>query len=171
MQRRQVTGLFCEDIRSEKSGAFSLVGIMPDNANIGVAPTSEKRGMFPKLCVYMRAQFDISDQVKTISMSMQLPDGNVLDMGPISADLISKSFAGAKKKGNPLAIIVLRAEFQAFPIISLGKMLLHAHIDGESYIAAQLNLVSSQDEEENPIAEETRQFTHTIAAQPISPTS
>jgi hypothetical protein len=34
----RVIGVFCEDAREEKSGQFSLIGLLPDNVNFSGSP-------------------------------------------------------------------------------------------------------------------------------------
>lgn len=173
MQRKSVVALFCEDIRAERSGAFSLVGIMPDNANIPIPVPLQpnQRGIMPKLCIYIRINIDATDVVKNISTKMTLPDGNVLDLGIVAPHVIEAAFQGAKDKGSPLAIVVLRAEFPGFPITALGRIIVEVTVDDETFLAGQLNLASDPDHKDVPMVEDVRHYSQKIEVKPTSPTS
>lgn len=170
MQPRSIVGLFCEDIRAERSGAFTVVGIMPDNANIPDAPSADVQGMIPKLCVYVRANFDIADKVKKISMTMRLPDRQEIALGGAGEKLLTSAFDIAKERNSPLVTIVMRAELQAFPVVSLGRLLVEVDVDGDRSIVAQLNLAPSGAEESQPL-EEINQINQRLTVKPTSSTS
>jgi hypothetical protein len=173
MQRKSVVGVFCEDIRAEKSGAFTLIGIMPDNANVSLPdpPQPNQRGVMPKLCLYIRINVDAADTVKNISTKVRLPDGNEIDLGTVAQNIIEMAFADATNKGNPLAIVVLRAEFLGFLITGLGRIIAEVTVEDEVFIAAQLNLTTDPETKESEIVEDVRRYTQMIKVQPISPTS
>ena len=167
---KSVVGMFCEDIRAEKSGAFTLVGIMPDNVRVPVAPTPDQHGMIPKLCVYIRINLDSATPIKTISTKVHLPDGNVLDLGNVAPNIIEKAFEGTLEKGSPLATIVLRAEFPAFPVTTLGRIFAKVTVDDEEFIAAQLKLASGP-ETNDPAVEDVRHYSQMIkVGGPTTPT-
>ena len=51
--------ILCEDIRDERSGTETLVGVLPDNVAI-----RGPRGVMPKLAVYLRIQIDDAVDVR-----------------------------------------------------------------------------------------------------------
>ena len=143
---------------------------MPDNINLSDPPKDNARPVMPKLCVYVRAIFDPKDEAKSVSMTMHMPDGNDIEVGSVGPTIISKAFEDARKKGMPLATIVMRVEFQPFPIVALGSVIAEMNIDGRKSIAAQVNLTHGE-AIEGPF-EEVTQVTKTLPLKPISsPTS
>jgi hypothetical protein len=171
MQPKSVAGLFCEDIRSERSGAFTLIGIMPDNANVPAPPMPDQRGIIPKLCLYIRMNFDAADTVKNISTKVRLPDGNELDMGPVAPNIVEQAFESSRTNGSPLAIIAVRVEFPGFPITELGRIIAEVTIDEEVFIVAQLNLSSDPNHKQAPMVEDVRHYSQRLELKPTSTTS
>jgi hypothetical protein len=167
MQPKCVAGLFCEDIRAERSGAFTLVGIMPDNANVPLPPLeSNQHGIIPKLCLYIRVHLDVADVVKNISTRLRIPNGDVVDLGPVASNIIEKAFETSRARNSPLTIIVVRAEFPAFPVVALGRLIADVTIDQEVFVAAQLNLISEAGHKDVPPIEDVRHYSQKIVLKP-----
>jgi hypothetical protein len=163
MLPRSVTGFFCEDIRAEKSGTFSAMGIMPDNAGVPAAPEPGMRGLMGKLCLYIRVNLDIDDEVKTIHPRLTLADGTVFDMGATGETLIRSARSLSLKRNSPIYVVVLRGEFVSMPA-PLGRMIAEVQIDEERYIAATLNLHVTGDipADEAEDFEESRHFSQRV---------
>ena len=136
-----VMGFFCEDIREEKNDIITLVGLMPDNAE-GVAQGAPAKpgatAILPKVCMYMRINFEPQTPITNASMHLILPNGRQ-KLGEVDTDFIENARRQAIARGNPLVGIVFRATAAALPLSS-GVLRLEADIDGEIYLAAALNV-------------------------------
>jgi hypothetical protein len=143
MNPPSVVGLFCEDIREEKTDLLSLNGIMPDNAFVpGFVDGAV--GTIPKLCFYSRANFDPQKPIKAISSKITLPHGEEVNLGAVGDDVIRRAIAEATRLASPIATIVQRAQFAPFPIMSLGWMKAEVMIDGVSHICAAIRFTTDE---------------------------
>ncbi len=129
--------LFCEDIREEKSGVDSLMGVLPDNINVGNLP-----GMLVKLCVYFRIQLDVDVNPKTMKARIKLPGAAPIEIATFD-DLIETSKQHAEAIGLPFAGMIAKAIFTPLAIDQLGKIEAFIEVDGTEYICGALNLVQS----------------------------
>lgn len=138
MQSPSVTCLFCEDLREEKSGQDTLIGILPDNVAVPAFP-----GAMPKLAIYVRIHLDAAAPIpKSIVAKLVLPDGQELDLPPWDKAVIDKGFDDAKANGTPLVGFILRAVLTTLQISKAGVMVLKVTIDGTDYIAANLRFIT-----------------------------
>lgn len=142
MNQISVMALFCEDIRDEKSGQVSLVGIMSDNANVPHPPKGTPTiGMIPKLAIYLRASFDVNAEIDEIKFVMELPDGEKVAVGSANAATIAEA-KGTKAKGNPMGTIISTVKIQPLPLAKLGRITVRAYIGKQEYLAGFLNVIS-----------------------------
>jgi len=141
-----VMALFCEDIREEKSGAISLMGIMNDNVLIPALPDGVKSAtaFVPKLFAYVRVSFDVTAVVPApILLKLRLPDGNLFDLPMIDEKTISEA-RETRAKGNPIASVISRVQMGG-PLPSLpGRILIEVTIGQQKYIAGCLNIESQE---------------------------
>lgn len=150
MKKLSVMGLFCEDIREEKSGIFTLVGILPDTVNVNrQAISSASTGAFGnvprlllKLCIYLRINFDPNAFTGVPQAYLVVPDSPTIDLGGVDAPLVEKAKTEAIQKGNELAGIILRSEFIGFQPPTNDSIQLRVAIEGEEYLAAAVRFVS-----------------------------
>ena len=77
MHSLSIMGFFCEDIREESGGTFTLIGLMPDNVTVeelkhdgGKEGVSLSNRMVTKLCVFVRANFDPDDPTQEILLHL-----------------------------------------------------------------------------------------------------
>ena len=136
-------GLFCEDIREEKSDIVTLVGILSDNVNLlttgSDAANSSQLAIVPKICVYVRVNFDPDYDIGQPKARLLLPDGSEVSLGEIGTDVVEKSRADAKQRGSPLAGVLIRAVIAQFATPP-GVVRLEVTLGAETYLAAILNL-------------------------------
>jgi hypothetical protein len=144
MQPTSVIGLFCEDIREEKTGTCSLVGIMPDNATVPVSPPEGQIVMVPRLALYARIHFDPDNQLERIQFDVIVPDGTVISLGVIDQSVIDRAREDAKKQKSPLAGIVTRVIMGPLPLKKLGRLIAKLTIGKQEYIAAAVNFTSEK---------------------------
>lgn len=131
--------IFCEDIREEKSGQITLIGILPDNLNLNSLP-----GLGPKLGIYVRLAFDAkSPRPKEIAARLQTPwsEDRNFEIGHADADLIGASAEASNSSNLPVAGIVMQALISPFPIPTAGQIVVYIKVDGEERPCGVLNLI------------------------------
>jgi hypothetical protein len=149
----QVIGFFCEDIREEKSGQLTLVGVLPDNISISKRPPDlpdTARHVIPKLAFYVRIHLSVDENIDPMAIKLVLADGQNIEMGMINAELIATSKRDAAKRGLPIAGIVNHAVIQGFQIPGPGMILGVVEMGGQRHTCAVLNVI--QPTEESPQA-------------------
>jgi len=151
MHALSIMGFFCEDIREESGGTFTLIGLMPDNVTVEeLKPDDANDGaslsnrMVTKLCVFVRANFDPDDPTQEILLHLILPNEQKIDLGGTNAALMQQSKQQAKDRGNPLAGITLRAMLGGFNLPKLGVVKLEAVIEGKSRLLGALNFGAAE---------------------------
>jgi hypothetical protein len=133
----QVVGLFCEDIREEKSGQDSIVGVLPDNLQVNQTPS-----MLPKLGVYIRFVLDKDDTtVRNISLKIISPGGQEIPFGEID-QIIEQARTEAASRDMPYAGFIAKAVISPFPIFTPGKIEVVFRVNGVERTCAALNVVS-----------------------------
>lgn len=131
-------GFFCEDIREEKNGMLSLVGIFQDNINV------EGGGFIPKLCVYVRSYFNTEKPVKAFRIDLVFPDGEAFEIADVEPSKIEEAAAKTKSQENPLTIFVSRAILLGVQVTS-GRHVLKMTVGEESFPIGSLNINVKQD--------------------------
>jgi hypothetical protein len=129
-------GVFCEDIREEKSGTETLVGVLPDNMG------TDFPAVLPKLCVYIRVHVSIDIEYKMISARMTLLDKRDQSMGSFDANFIKQTQAESRKNGASFSGFIFRALAAIFPIAGPGRLVLTAKVDDEEIVCGSLNIAS-----------------------------
>jgi hypothetical protein len=151
MHKRTVVTLFCEDVRDEKAGTVSLIGVMSDNINVNTLGAEDRDGdgqvtlkpgsrTLPRLCVYTRVNFDPNDDLKSISMKITLPGGEDSFDSAVEPEIIEQSKSQAKEKRNLLAGLISRIELGGTPLAKSGVLLVEVAIDGDTYLAGAMNV-------------------------------
>ncbi len=130
-----VIGLFCEDIREEKAGTNTIVGIMPDNLHVTKIP-----GVLHKLALYVRINIDPTAQPVPISITLKMPDGSVMPLGEITSEFVSKACIEAQQSGAPVAGILSRVVFGTLPIQMPGRIVATAKVGADELFCATLNI-------------------------------
>ena len=144
----QAIGLFCEDVRQEKSEQVTLIGVMPDNLNIGTPPPSTDenaiiQGMLPKIALYVRVQLEPEDDPGEIQIRLILPNGEVSEIAKFSAEFIETSKKQAKENNTPIAGLISYMVFLGFRVSGPGQILAVLDSKYGRQICAVLNLVTS----------------------------
>lgn len=140
MQRYSAIALFCEDIREERNGGTSLVGVTSDNIGVPAFP-----GSMPKLGIFIRLNFNPDDQLKNIMPRLTFPDGHSVDFNSVGEAEIERAKREAIEKDSPLAGIVFRLLALNFGVPSKGRLLLDLVIDGEPQLCGSLNFELAKD--------------------------
>lgn len=151
-----VVGMFCEDIREEKSGQISLIGILPDNINIASPPLDRpmSRAAIPKLALFVRIHIGIDYDVGPMSLQLTLPDERKIDLGAIERSFVEKSKKEARAKRLPIAGIISRVVLMNFQLPESGIVTAILEAGQEKHICAVLNAQIMQQVSPAPTASE-----------------
>jgi hypothetical protein len=133
-----IMGLFCEHALQDVQHAVTIIGAMPDNAN--VPPISgEGTAFIPRLSLYLRMNFDPHAKPENVSVKMVLPDGREEALQVLEESAIIKAAESALEQGSPLAGVYSIITMSPFPIM-VGRVQVNVAANGQEYIAAILNL-------------------------------
>jgi hypothetical protein len=128
-----VVGLFCEDVREEKTG-HTVIGVFPDNMEVPHLP-----GALPKLGLYVRCHVDPMADVGEVSLKLKFPDGNEVPLTKFDEATVKKTQADTRAKGTPLCGLVLIAVAAMVQLGGPGRLLAIVTIAGEEVLAATIN--------------------------------
>jgi hypothetical protein len=130
----EAIGLFCEDIREEKQGTDTLIGVMPDNM---VLPSP-----FPiflaKLALYVRLNLSSESTTESIIVSMRFPNGNVAQIANFDTAAIQK--AKLEAVGKPWAGLIAKVIFGGVQIGQDGNFEALVIFDGETSVCGFLSV-------------------------------
>jgi hypothetical protein len=129
-----IVGLFCEDIREEKSGQHTLIGIMPDNMAVPHMP-----GAIPKLGIYARCHVDPNVDVGSISLKLKFPDGEEAPLSNFDEAAVKKVQTDTRVKGTPLSGFLLIGLLGMLKLPAPGRVLAIVTIGGQEVVAAAIN--------------------------------
>ena len=139
MQAVSVIGLFCEDIREERTGQDILIGVLPDNLSVPSVP-----GALPKLGLYVRVHLDAdSKPPQIITVKLINTDHSEIPIQAWTQTVIDKGFADAKINGLPIVGLILKVQMAPFKIPAEGKLFSQITIDGEDYIGSNLKIITT----------------------------
>lgn len=142
----QVVGIFCEDIREEKSGQLTLIGTVPDNVVLPPAPSNlgDRKAVpiIPKLGLYVRVHAPLDQLPKPMKLKLLFPDGTNLEIGELDKGLITKARDEALAKHLPVAGMVMTAVLQGFQVGMPGVVRAVLENESDAYLCAFLNLVT-----------------------------
>ena len=134
MLSRSVIALFCDDIREEKTGAVTLIGIYPDNINVPAFPF-----VFPKLAIYTRINMDVHDSLGKILIRISAPGKEAELLTEIDEETIAKSQMNVKKQGSPILGFINQIVAAPYVVTESGQVKITAKIEDVEYIGGVLN--------------------------------
>jgi len=128
--------IFCEDIREEKTGQDTLIGIMADNIAVPATPV-----MLARLAIYTRIYFNSSAEPVPINAVVQMPSGEKHELGMADTALVREALNTAKSNRAPLAGVVLKGIFSPLPLPSLGAINAIVRVGAREHVVGTLNVV------------------------------
>jgi hypothetical protein len=140
-------GIFCEDIREEVGGTYTIVGVMPDNIVIAAVPNSDASGhlLFPRLGIYVRVNLDPSHKPdRPIVAKVSIPGMADLQLGEMGIEDIGKAFADSAEKNNPLVGIIFKGTVSPVQLTESGLAKTTVTIDEKEILCATLNIQISR---------------------------
>lgn len=127
--------IFCEDIREEKAGSSTLVGVFGDIADVDSLPS-----ILPKLAMYFRVVFETRKAPLSISIMLELPwQEEKLNFGEIPKDKVEQAVTTARSQEQSITSITGRIMISPFNIPAPGRIIALASIDNEVIQAGSLN--------------------------------
>jgi hypothetical protein len=134
MQKWHAIGLFCEDVREEKTG-HSLIGIMPDNLRVSSVP-----GVLPKLGMYFRVHLDPAADAVAISSKVRFPDGTEHVLSTFDQGAVRATQEQSRSKGAPWVGFVMVAVASPLPIPAEGRICAVVTVGDEDIVCGALNV-------------------------------
>jgi hypothetical protein len=132
----EAIALFCDDIREEKAGTVSIIGIYPDNINVPQVPI-----MLPKCGIYARYNLPVGDTPpKTIALRLVYADGSETPLTVFNAETIERARVESQAKGAGKVGLISTAILAPFPIKKEGRINVIVKIDNEESICGTLNI-------------------------------
>ncbi|MBU1210491.1 MAG: hypothetical protein KJ587_04345 [Alphaproteobacteria bacterium] len=119
-------GLFCEDIREEKSGLVTLVGVLPDNIRSESLP-----GLFPKLGIYVRAHFFSKTRPDSLEILILAPNGAEVVHVSVEDDALNKAWDEAAIAEDDYVGIISKINVSPFQFNESGTIKLILRVNGE----------------------------------------
>lgn len=135
MLQTSVVAVFCEDVREEKAGSDTILGVFPDNINVSAIP-----GMLPRMGIYVRVHIDPEPDPGAISIRLQFPDGAETPLTTLDPALVLKSRNDARNSGHPIAGLISKTVATPFPLPQAGRILVWVKVGDTDYLAAALNV-------------------------------
>ncbi len=129
-----IVALFCTDIREEKGGTRTIVGLFPDNVNVLQMP-----GALPQMCIYVRMHVRPDFEPRHIVTRVVMPDGTELDRNEMQPDLIEIARRNANNSGTPYAGLVATFVVAPMPVNAPGRMQVLVTVDDKEYVAGAIN--------------------------------
>jgi hypothetical protein len=125
---------FCEDIRQEKGGQVTLVGVLPDTIQFPKTPA-----LFPKLGVYLRCHFTASEKPKAISAKFVGANSSQFKELSWNEEAINVAFSAMAANEVTFAGFMGRAVRGPFKIMETGFLRVVVVVDGKEHQAGGLN--------------------------------
>lgn len=144
MQRPSIIGLFCEDLREEKSGADIIVGVFPDNVNVaGQAPQ-----LMPKLAVYGRVHVPVDYKITSdiVLLLFDQEGKQLVELANFSRAAIQTTQEEVRARGGAIAGFISRAVISPFQITQSGRVVMRARLEGDDFVCGSLNLILDTNE-------------------------
>ena len=130
-----VVALFCSDVRQEKGGTETIVGVFPDNVNVPTIP-----GAFAQMHIYVRMHVLPSFKPRQIITRIVLPDGSELDRSEMDQGLVERTREKAFANNSPYMGLVAKFTMVPMHIAQEGRLQVIVSVDDQDHVAGALNL-------------------------------
>jgi hypothetical protein len=128
-----IVALFCEDVREEKAGTYTIIGIFPDNLNFPKLPAA-----LPKLGIYARVHMRPSFDPGPIEVHLVMPDGTVAAKVDLTAELVKQTRDAALASSAPIAGLIAHFIISPLHVRGPGRIQVVAHFSGNDYVCGNL---------------------------------
>jgi hypothetical protein len=137
--------IFCEDIREEAGGTHTIVGVMPQNIGLSPPSASEKDAegaiLFPKLGIYIRVHFHISERpTGAIAAKVVIPGGHDVSLGEMGTEKLDEAVADSISKNNSMVGVIFKAVAAPLQVSESGTLRALVTVDGEEIECGTLHM-------------------------------
>lgn len=133
-----IVAIFCEDIRFEKSGQETIVGVISDNVKVPAIPIE-----MPKIGIFIRSIFSPGFSISSLSFSFVGPDGAKLLSFSVEDEILKRAFNEAIEENLPF-VGLKSVALGGVSIQAPGRYTVYAYLDGAEYICGQLRFFSDE---------------------------
>lgn len=109
--------IFCEDIREEKAGTDTVIGIFTDNIEV-----PQVGGIFPKICAYTRINVDHASNLGDLRLKIFGIDGSQILDAQMDPALIDKARSDSLTDGNPITSLVFKTVMSNVAVFQAGRI-------------------------------------------------
>lgn len=135
MSAARFSGLFCEDIREESLGTYSIIGVFPDTVNIQNVPS-----IVPKLAFYGRIVVEPDTILNPISLVLIMANGDEVPVTTLEAELLERAKQEARASDAGIGTVVSKAVIAQFLVPKYGRVKAIARMEGEGdVVCAAIN--------------------------------
>jgi len=134
-QSFSAVALFCEDIREEKAGTITLVGIFPDNINVSKVPMH-----FAKLAVFTRINYPVDMKPERLEVILKDAEGSETNFGSFDQAFIEEAVKRAKEKGAPIVGLITQIVAPGFPVQKPGRLVVVVKAPKSEVIAGHADI-------------------------------
>ena len=139
---RLIAAIFCEDIREERNGQVSLIGLFLDNVGVPAFP-----GMMPKLSVYARVMLPIEDPPpRELKLVLEPTWGREIPFGVVDESQIRRAYETARADNAPRYGLLMWGSLVPFPVQEAGILWAKIFVDGTEIRAGHLRFKLGQAE-------------------------
>ena len=121
---------FCSDVRQEKGGTETIVGVLPDRINLPEIP-----GAFAQMTVYIRMHLRTDYRPVEIVSRIVLPDGSELDRSEMKDTFIQGAREKVIERGAPYFGLVAKFLVAPLRITQEGRIQAIVSVDGRDIVA------------------------------------
>jgi hypothetical protein len=136
-----VVAMFCSDVRQEKGGTETIVGIFPDNVRLPRIP-----GAFAQMYVYVRIHMRPNFRPLSIVTRVMAPDGSEIDRSEMEPELIERTREKAIASNTPYMGLIAKFAMAPMHVAQEGRFHTIVSIDGTEHIAGSLNCMLARAE-------------------------
>lgn len=129
--------IFCEDIREEKAGTHSIIGVYSDNVSVPKFPIS-----FPKLGIYVRLSFPAGEPPQPISIQLVDVEGKVLELTTFKEEIIESASKQSLEAGATIGGLVATAMLSPCHVKHAGRFKVLAKTGNREFTCGSLNVQS-----------------------------
>jgi hypothetical protein len=126
--------IFCEDIREEVTGGYTIVGAMRDNIGVPSFP-----GALPKLGIFIRMYFPLDEPANWVRLYMAMSSGERTLIGSLSPESIDESIQAARADDAPEAGMIANILAAPFHLAQPVRVSIELEYDGQVSVVGWLN--------------------------------
>ncbi|HXS07437.1 MAG TPA: hypothetical protein VN723_11650 [Rhizomicrobium sp.] len=143
MNPTSVIAFFCDDVRAEADGRYTIIGLHSDNLQLAVPADAKPAGAsiaLPKLAIFVRISFDANGVLGPVRSKLINPGGDAVEFGAVDQKTIEKAQESARAQDNPIAGVNVILQSTPYLVPKFGRAQFEVMIGSNQYVAGILNL-------------------------------